>query len=206
MIIHDVEQNTDAWYSLRAGMPTASGFSKIVTSTGALSKSMDKYAMELAGDAYAGKPIDLWEGNKYTDRGHEVEDEARSGFELMRGVDVVQVGFVTDDLELYGCSPDGLVGDDGVLEIKCLPKRHIEMLRYVHKYKSIPPEFVQQVQGGMWVTERARCSLFFYHPDLPGACVTVERDEEFILKLNDGVSACLEQRDKLLDMLLTWGK
>ena len=117
MIIHNLEQGTDEWLALRAGKPTASEFSKLITSTGDTSKSMKAYAEQLGGEMYAGQPLDTWEGNKYTDRGLEIEDEAVSWYEMMNGIDTEKVGFVTDDDSQYGCSPDRLVGDNGLLEM-----------------------------------------------------------------------------------------
>ena len=159
MKIHDVEQNTPEWEVLRAGKPTASCFDSLVTSTGAPSKSMQGYAIELAGEMYAGRPLDTWNGNKYTDYGHEIEDEARLAYEMRTGNTVEQVGFITDDLELYGCSPDGLVGDDGMAEIKCLPKKHIPSLLYWKKHGKAPPERIAQTQGQIMIAERKWCDL-----------------------------------------------
>ena len=153
MKIHDVQQNTPEWLALRAGMPTASEAKKLVTSTGAASKSMPEYAQKLSGDLYAGKPIDAWEGNKYTERGHEVEDEARLAY-AMRGGNIQQVGFITDDLQRWGCSPDSLVDDDGMLEIKCLPKQHIKALLYFKKHGKAPSEYIVQPQMQLLVAER----------------------------------------------------
>ena len=131
MIVHDVPQNSDDWLALRAGKPTASSFSKLVTSAGTESKSMPEYAISLAGELYAGKPLDAFEGNKWTERGHELEDAARAKYEMMRDIDAVQIGFVTDYDLRYGCSPDSLIADDGMLEIKCLKaENHIKALMY----------------------------------------------------------------------------
>ncbi len=77
MIIHPVEQNTDDWVKLRAGLPTASSFKSIITSQGLPSKSLPTYAAKLAADKYAGEPLDSFEGNVWTERGHELESDAR---------------------------------------------------------------------------------------------------------------------------------
>lgn len=195
MIIHDVAQNSDEWLALRAGKPTASEFSKLITSTGAPSKSMKAYAEQLAGELFAGRPLDTWEGNKFTDRGHEVEDEAVLAYELMAGVDTTPVGFVTDDLEQYGCSPDRFIGDDGLLEIKCLPKAHIEAIRYYKKHKKIPTKFVPQTQGQIVVAERKWCDLFFYHADLPKVIIRVVPDEKVVAGLKAQLIACIAERN-----------
>ena len=201
MIIHDVEQNCDEWLELRAGKPTASEFKKLITSTGAPSKSMQGYAEQLAGESFAGKPLDAWEGNKYTERGHEVEDEAVAAYEMIMGADTAKVGFVTDDLIQYGCSPDRFVEEHGLLEIKCLPKLHIEAIRYVHKNNKIPPGYVQQVQGQMFVSEKEWCDLFFYHADLPTKIVRVFPDGKVIDGLKAQLSACIAARNIVLNEL-----
>ncbi len=73
---HDVEQGSEEWYALRAGKPTASEFSKLITSKGEPSKSAATYAITLAIEAYAGGPVDAWEGNAHTERGKNLEAEA----------------------------------------------------------------------------------------------------------------------------------
>jgi len=127
MIIHDCEQGTDEWHQLRAGIPTASEFKKLVTSQCKESKSIDDYSIVLAAEKYAGKIVDGFYGNKYTERGSELEAEAITDYEMKRQVIVDPVGFITNDLKTYGCSPDGLVGKDGSIEVKCkIAKEHIK--------------------------------------------------------------------------------
>jgi len=147
MKIIECEQNSDEWMLARNGIPTASNASKLITSKGepTTGKGLTDYAKTLAADTFAGKPIDHWEGNIYTERGHEVEDEARSWYAMERNADLVQVGFCTDDLGLYGASPDSLVGDDGVVEIKCLPKGHMDAILYWQKNNRPPTTYIPQV-------------------------------------------------------------
>lgn len=201
MIIHDIEQNTDEWMALRAGKPTASEFSKLITSTGTPSKSMEAYAEQLAGELFAKEPLDRWEGNKYTDRGHEVEDEAVLAYELLTGQDTSKVGFITDTLQQYGCSPDRLVGDRGMLEIKCLPKLHIKAIRYWKKFGRIPTDYVQQTQGQMMIAERDWCDLFFYHAKLPKVIIRCTPDEKIVIPLKSQLRACIIERNLVLEEL-----
>ena len=201
MIIHNVEQNTDEWMKLRAGKPTASCFSKLITSTGAASKSMPAYAETLGGELFAGKPLDAWEGNKYTERGHEVEPEAVLAYEMMQDVDTQQVGFITDDLMQYGCSPDREVGKPGLLEIKCLPKLHIESLRYINKNGKIPTKFVAQVQGQLFITGKEWADLFFYHADLPTKIMRVYPDAKIVAGLKAQLMACIAERNIVFNEL-----
>jgi len=198
MIIHTCEQNSDEWLALRAGMPTASCFSKLVTSTGAASKSMPEYAVTLAGELFAGKPLDGFEGSRWTERGHELEDAARAKYEFLHDVDAVQVGFITDDGESYGCSPDSIVGDDGLLEIKCLKaENHIKAIMYYQKHGKIPTTYAPQVQGQMYVTGRKWCDLCFYHPDLPMLVIRSEPIKAVYEMLNAQLQAVIVERDKI---------
>ena len=79
MIIYDdIVQGTEEWAKLRCGKPTASNFSMLITSTGLPSKSMQNYAITLAAEKYAGKSVDAFAGNGYTDRGTLLEPDAKS--------------------------------------------------------------------------------------------------------------------------------
>src|SRR3990167_9152399 len=105
MILHDVPQRSAEWFALRAGKPTASEFSRVVTSAGELSKSAYGYALTLAAEMFVGQSIDAWEGNAWTERGRELEVAARTAYEFVCDVSVKPIGFVTDDLGMVGCSP-----------------------------------------------------------------------------------------------------
>lgn len=202
MIITDVEHGSEAWFSLRAGKPTASNFDKLITSFGETSKSLGGYAITLAGELYAGKPLDAWEGNAYTERGKLLEDEASKMYAFLHDVEPTKVGFVTDDKMLFGCSPDSFIGDDGILEIKCLKaENHIKAILYYRKHKKCPPDYIQQTQGQIMVCERAWCDLFFYHPDLPILEIRQEPDEAIIKSLRGNIVTVLEERDKILAVI-----
>lgn len=202
MRIHDVEQGSDEWFALRSGKPTASEFSKLITSTGEPSKSLSGYAITLAGELYAGKHLDAWEGNAYTDRGKLLEDDARKMYAFLHDVEPVQVGFVTDDALLYGCSPDSFIGDDGMTEIKCLKaENHIKAILYYKKHKKCPPDYVQQTQGQIMVCEREWCDLFFYHPELPRLTIRQHRDDAIAVALKGAIATVLTERDIIIEQL-----
>ena len=199
MKIHDVEQRSDAWYSLRAGMPTASEFSKIVTSKGEASKSAAVYAMTLAGELFAGKTVDAWEGNAWTERGREMEAQAISLYELTHDLDIVPVGFVTDDKDTIGCSPDGFAGDDGMVEVKCLKaENHIKAILYFQKHGRCPTDYVQQTQGQMMICERRWVDLIFYHPELPMLTISEGFDRDFQFSITAEIPKLLAERDRVL--------
>ena len=205
MEIHtDIEQGSEQWHALRAGIPTASEFDKLVTGTGKPSTQITGYAATLAAESYAGRPLDRWQGNAATERGHEFEPEARADYEFTNDVEAVQVGFITN----YGagCSPDSLIGDDGVLEIKCqLAKGYVETLAYWNKHKRCPPGYIPQTQGQLLICDRDWVDLLFYHPDpkLWECRLTIRmgRDEAYIRALLQGIKAVLAERDELVEML-----
>jgi hypothetical protein len=196
----ECEQNTDEWIQWRVGLPTASEFSKLVTGTGKASTQLSDYAATLAAELFAGKPLERWEGSWATERGHEVEPIARANYEFLNEVEVVRVGFVVNFDA--GCSPDGLVGDSGLHEIKCqLPKGHVQTLHYHRKNGKCPPAYYPQVQGQLLICEREWCDLDFYHPDLPGLTIRVYRDEEYISMLKGQIAAVNAERDSYVEML-----
>jgi putative phage-type endonuclease len=202
MVIHGVEQGTDEWFSLRAGMPTASNFSKLVTSKGEPSKSLPTYANLLAAELYAQKPLNDFEGNQWTERGHELEDLARTRYEFQHDIDVDQVGFITDDNKLHGCSPDGLVGERGLIEIKCLKtENHVKAILYYQNYGRTPPDYIQQTQGQMFICERDWCDLVFYHPELPMLIIRQEQDAKIISALTLQLNEVRKVRDEVLNSI-----
>jgi YqaJ-like recombinase protein len=202
MKIHDCAQYSSEWWALRMGRPTASCFDKIVQSDGSPSKSMKKYATRLANELLAGEKLDAWAGNESTRRGMFLEDDARREYSVVYDVDCKQVGFITDDAETYGCSPDFLVGEDGGGQIKCIngDDHSAAILRYQTK-GDFEPGYIQQCQGEMLVTERKWWDLIFWHPALPMLVIRLERDELFLDKLRDGIEKTISMRDEIFASL-----
>jgi len=196
MIVHDCEQRTPEWFAARLGLPTASRFSDIITTKGAPSKSAEKYMTELLADWLACEPVDAVQATQWMERGTELEAGARSCYEMETGASVAQVGFITTDDRLAGCSPDGLVGDDGGLEIKC-PKAST-MVGYYERNESLVMAYLQQVQGSMWITGRKWWDLYAYHPALIPLCIRVDRDDTYIGKMEEAMQAF---RDRLAERM-----
>jgi len=185
MIVMEMEQGTEEWHQAKLGVPSASNFKKIVTSTGAVSKQQAGYLNELLAERMAGHPLEGFK-NGWMERGNELEAEARDDYEWTKGIAVQQVGFVVREDGKAGCSPDGLIGDDGLIEIKCpSPGVHVSYLRA----GKVPTDYFAQVQGQLWICERQWCDFVSYHPDLPALVVRVDRDEKFIEKLETAVLA-----------------
>lgn len=194
----DVAQGSVDWLALRAGVPSASNFGKIVTSKGEPSKQSDKYLYQLVGEKLLGAPTETYQNDAMI-RGQELEPEAREAYEFITDNKVEEVGFCYyDDNKLIGASPDGIIGEDGGLEIKCpsLPV-HVE---YLDKGK-LPVIYLQQVQGCMLVTGRSYWDFFSYFPGLPPLLIRVERDEKFLGRLKPALDEFCEKLDDMTTRL-----
>lgn len=188
MIVHDVEQGGEGWMKLRLGIPTSSQFDRIITPARLNSSSAQKkYRAELLAEWLLGQPAE-WGSSGWVERGTDLEGEARDYYAFERGVDVEQVGFISTDNGLVGCSPDGLVGDAGGLEIKCLSAANhvLAMLGESDDYKG-------QIQGSLWLTGREWWDLCFYNPDLPPVIRRIEPDPEWQEAFEPEIEAFVER-------------
>ena len=200
MIIHDIAQASESWFQLRLGIPTASRFSDIVTSKGNPSKSADKYMDQLLAEYLAGQPFDMEETTHWMKRGNELEPEARKWYEFRKDTEVKQVGFIMEDHGRYGGSPDGLVGEKGILEIKCV--KHNTMVNcYRGRHHK---KYTQQVQGNLWLAERAYCDFVAYNPVMKTFMTRIQRDDEFIVKLKREVLRFCAVLKKQKEKLKSW--
>lgn len=188
MIVHDVVQGTEAWLMLRLGIPTASRFDTILTAkTRKYSASARTYINELVAEWIMGEPI-YRPTNFAMERGTDLEPHAANWYAFEHDVEVVEVGFVTNDDGTVGASPDRLVGTAGLLEIKCpLEAGHVANLLGDEIAKPT------QVQGQLWVAEREWCDTVSYHPAMPQAVVRIYRDEDYIADLATAMDQFLEE-------------
>ena len=188
MIILDMEQGSDEWLAARLGRPSASMFSKLITTKGKPSTQAGGYINKLAGERLSGES-EAFYTNEHMVRGTELEPEAREAYEFISGNDVLEVGFVVDPSFEYGCSPDGLIGTDGGIEIKC--PAATTMMKYYQDSEELVKAYYQQIQGCMWVTKRDWWDAFAYHPKMKHVLVRVPRDDTFIAKLAVEVEAAV---------------
>ena len=191
MIIHNVEQGTEEWFRLRLGMPSASKFKDLVTPKGKPSASGEKYMYELLAERLSGKREEAFK-SFWMQRGNDLEPQAANVFEFQTDLPCREVGFVTNDDQTVGCSPDRLV--DGVgLEIKCpSPAVHVKYLAEGASNGKMPSEYYAQVQGTMWLMDFDRYFFMSYHPDHSNLIMEVKRDDEFIAGLSAAVEKLLE--------------
>ena len=198
MIIYwELEQRSDEWFEKRLGIPTASSFDKIITPSGKASSQAEDYANTLVAEWLMSAPVDIGQ-NYWMQRGAELEDEAVAAYEFEHDMDTQTVGFVATDDGWIGASPDRMVADDGIVEVKCpAPHTHIG---YLLKGE-LPGGYRAQVQGQLMVTERQWCDWISYHPDMPMVVVRVYRDEEYIVqlrKLADKLTEQIQDKRRLL--------
>jgi len=190
MRLIDCEQGSDEWIAARLGVPSASMFGKIITTQGKWSTQADAYINQLVAEKLTGEQTYVYQ-NEHMARGTELEPEARAMYEFIKEVEVNEVGFCLHDTLDAGCSPDGLIAEDGGLEIKCpAPATHVEYL----KAGVLPSKYKQQVMGCLWITGREWWDFVSYHPTMKTLIVRVERDEEYITALEN----CMTQAVHLI--------
>ena len=172
MIVLPDPQGTEEWFAARRGLPSASNADKILSPTGVPSKQADAYANQLIAERLTGISGGF-EGNAHTARGNELEPEARAYYAFVTGTEVEEVGFITTDGGDFGCSPDGMVGEDGMVEIKA-PSAAVHV-GYLLGGKE-PTTYRAQTQAQLFVTGREWLDFLSFHPDLPPLLVRVEPD------------------------------
>lgn len=193
--MHDIAQGSIEWLRLRAGKVTASRVADVIakTKTG-VSASRAKYAGELVAERLTGAPAERYSNAAMT-WGTEMEPEARSAYEYNRAAKVDQVAFVLHPtIGDSGASPDGLVDEDGLVEIKC-PETHTHIETLLGQ--AVPSKYFTQMQWQMACTGRAWCDFVSYDPRLPEPmrffCKRVLRDDAVIAELEREVVAFLNE-------------
>lgn len=136
------------------------------------------------------------------EQGEIVETEARPFYELETNQKVREVGFITTDDGLFGCSPDGLIGENSGLEIKC-PSAQMHVKYLVQG--TLPKDYAAQVYGSMFVTGFPRWTFLSYRRNFPPLILEVERDEEIMGKIGKALKAFHSQFDTALEKLRSYG-
>lgn len=192
MKIYDqVEQGTPEWLQLRLGKFTASDAQAIATN----GKGLETLVFAKAAEILTGKLQESYT-NADMERGNELEEMARNSYELETGIVVKRVGFV-EKSERIGCSPDGLIGEDGLQEIKC--KNDPLFVRYLVE-RTVDSAHNWQMQMQMLITERKWCDYVIFNPNFEKSVIVtrVERDEVQIEKLRMGLEKAQEDLERIL--------
>jgi hypothetical protein len=198
----DVKQNTEEWFRLRMGIPTASEFDRIITPTGKLSTQAPGYMNKLLWEYVSGVPLqeqeDMYQ-SPWMEHGHEYEEQTVKSFELMTGLVPEKCGFISAWDEIIGCSPDRIVRDVGCCEMKS--PAPFTQIGYLLDQNALRDKYWVQVQGQMFVSDFNQQFLCSDNPKLPPVILKIERDEKFCallaLALRQFVDKMLEARLRL---------
>ena len=180
MKIHNFEQRTEDWYNIRKGKMTASNAETIIAN----GKGLETYIYNLMAEYYSSAEKENYI-NADMQRGIDLEPEAKIEFQFYTGLDIKEVGCVELN-EYILASPDGLIGDDRLIEIKC-PNDSIYFKLLLNN--NIKPEYIAQMQMQMYVTDRQYCYFVSYNPNFEKSLYIkkINRDEEMIEKLKKGL-------------------
>lgn len=201
MQVFNCQQGTPEWHSCRLGIPTASMFGTVLAKgkDGGASLTRKTYLYKLAGEILTGEPAENYQ-NDHMIRGQQMEAEARDLYAFMTDLIPQQVGFIRNGAK--GCSPDSLIGADGVLEVKSkLPHLAIECLLR----GEFPAEHKAQCQGALWVTEREWVDIAVYWKGLPLFIKRAGRDVPYIHKLSDAVNDFNEELAEIVERVKRYG-
>lgn len=207
--MEDIIQGSPEWKALRCGKVTASRVADVVarTKTGP-SASRANYLAQLIAERLTGTPAETYT-NAAMQHGTETEPEARASYEFYQGVKVEQVAFVPHPkIDQAGASPDGLVGADGLVEIKCPnTATHLETLLG----QAVPAKYADQMQFQMACTGRKWCDFVSYDPRMPEHMRLfirrVARDDKRINDLETEIAGfLLEMAVKLSELNSIYGE
>ena len=198
-----MEQGSEEWKLAKCGWVGASRVADIIAKTkSGYSASRAKYMGQLITERLTGKPMETY-SSAAMDWGVLTEADARAAYQFETTTLVAKTGFVRHPtIQLAGASPDGLVGDAGLLELKCPDTHtHIETLLG----QSVPGKYITQMQFQMACTGRGWCDFGSFDPRLPESMQLwvqrVERNDETIAELEKEVRAFLGELDAKLDLL-----
>lgn len=199
-IIRDLEQGSDEWLAIRMGIVTMSNMSALLVNgkgEEGFGAEAFSYMNTLIGERITQEIADPFTGNRHTERGHELEPKARALYEAQTDLSCEQVAIILN----HGCgySPDSLVGDDGLNEIKTkLPKYQVELILS----DDVPKEHLAQCQGGLWVSDREWIDFISYWPGMPLFVKRLHRDETMIRKMAERVKTFYEILEDRMNRVL----
>jgi putative phage-type endonuclease len=200
----EIIQGSDQWKAIRLGKVTASRVADVMARTkSGYGASRANYAAQIIAERLTGHPIESSFTTPAMQHGVDTEPEARNAYQFYHGVTVDQVAFVQHPtIADVGCSPDGLVGDDGLVEIKCPnTATHLETLLG----QTVPGKYETQIQFQMACTGRQFCDFISYDPRMPEQMRMfvrrVYRDDQRIAELETEVVAFLKEIKSRIEQL-----
>lgn len=202
-IITNIEQGSEEWLQLRLGVATASNFKSIITGGGKESTTLSKYAKKLALELFYDKLKEAEYKSPAMEAGNLYEAEARQVYCEENFVSIEEITMFKSDCGNYAYSPDGLVGDDGLIEIKNLEaEAHSEVLLN----NKVPSEHIPQMQAGMWISGRKWCDFIAYNryckqEDRRSITIRINRNEDYIVELARLAQKTITMRDNILKQI-----
>lgn len=199
----EIEQRSDEWFERRLGKATASRFKDILAKIGkGEAMARRNYRAQLVVERLTGKTPDRFVSAAMV-WGQQTEDLAALMYSFKTKNPVDKVGFIESVTLQAGASPDGLIGEEGTLEIKCFnTANHIETLRT----GMMPSVHIPQVQGQLWLSARRWCDFVSFDPDMPDNAQIfiqrIERDEGYIKALEAEVTTFLKEVDAEVEFLV----
>lgn len=199
-IIRDIEQGSQEWLNLRLGIVTCSELDCLLVNGKGQAGFGDgafSYMDQLIGERITGEAADPFQGNRHTERGHELEGKARELYVARTGAELEQVAIILN--HGIGYSPDALVGAKGLDEIKTkLPKFQVSVILA----GEVPKEHIAQCQGGLWVSDREWIDFISYWPGMPLFIKRMYRDEAMIRTISERVKTFYEIMEERMERVM----
>lgn len=190
-------QGDAQWLAVKAGVISGSRFGAVMAlnkRTGKPNAPRRQLVNDLRAELRTGTLTQI-EDNEYMAHGRRMEPLACSAYEFLRDCTVAHAAWIPHpELPYIGFSPDGLCGEDGIIEIKspALEHRHTRTV----DSQRVPDDYIAQCQGGLWVTGRQWCDFVSYYPSVSVEIIRVTRDEAFIRQL---AAECAAVWDEVID-------
>lgn len=192
-LLNDFEQGSLEWANQKCGKITMSHAKELLTN--GKGKTRQNYIMDVTSERLSGQPIEGYY-NMDMERGNFLEEWAVKAFTKATGLEVQRIGFALFDDERIGCSPDGLIGDDAGIEIKCpRPRQHIRTI-----YADGIDDYRPQAQGNMWICEREHWYMVSFCPwvtQYPIYIKRITRNQPVIDALADSAIRAADEVDEL---------
>jgi len=198
-----IEQRTEEWFKQRLGKVTASKIADVIAKTkSGPSASRENYSTQLTLERLTGQQAEFYT-NAAMEWGTATEPQARIAYELYREVFVDEIGFIDHPtIAMSGASPDGFVGEDGLVEIKC-PESKTQMETLLNQ--KVPNKYQPQMQWQMACTGRKWCDFVSFDPRMPENLQIfvqrVERNDVYIKMLEEEVRVFLEEINQKVEIL-----
>ena len=195
-----MEQRTEEWFAARLGKVTASKVAAVLAKKDSATRA--DYLTDLVLERLTGKQQEFYQ-NEAMQWGTDTEPQARMAYEAQTSTLVDELGFIDHPtIANFGCSPDGVIGEDGLIEIKCPnSKTHLSTLLS----GKAPTKYIPQMQTQMAVMNRQWCDFVSFDPRLPEDLqlfvVRVNRDNEYIAKLEEEVVVFLDEVNETVNKL-----